>query len=211
MDDDDQPFELVVTPDARRAFIHYPAQDKVVVLDLEQGKAIGSTKTGRGGKKLLGGVMSALTYGMSDRTYFYNPGSDPPQMLARPDGRFAYALNLDTSDVTVVDADTAQAVAKIGAGGRALAMLGGPTLFVLGPELQAIDTARNAKVEPPLLSGLRGLRPSPDGACAVALAERAVLILDGATGKERARLTEFVKPTRVAFAKAARDVDAPAP
>ena len=54
---------------------------------------------------------------MSERVYFYNPG-DPPQMLVRPDGRFAYALNLDTSDVTVVDPLTAQTVAKIGAGGQ---------------------------------------------------------------------------------------------
>jgi hypothetical protein len=203
VDDGDRPFELVVTPNGRRAFIHYPAQDKVAVLDLEQKKAIGTTKTGRGGKKFLGGMMSALTYGMSDRMYFYNPGSDPPQLLVRPDGRFAYALNLDTSDVTIIDADTAQAVEKIGAGGRELMLLGGPTVVVVGQELNFIDATRNVKLDPLSLPGLRGLLPSPDGAFAVALAERTVLILDGATGKERARLTDFVNPTRIAFAPAA--------
>jgi DNA-binding beta-propeller fold protein YncE len=211
VDDGDQPFEMVVTPDARRGFIHYPAQDKVAVLDLEQGKVIGSAKTGRGGKKLFNAMMSGLTYGASDRVYSYHPGSDPPQMLARPDGRFAYALNLDTSDVTVVDAETAQAVTKIGAGGRALAFLGGSTLLVLGQGLQVIDTARNVKVDPPLLPALRGLSPSPDGAFAVALAERTVVILDGATGKERARLTDFVKPTRVAFAESGPPAEPPTP
>jgi hypothetical protein len=44
---------------------------------------------------------------------------------------------------------------------------------------------------------------SPGGAFAVILAERTVLILDGATGKERARLTDFVNPMRIEFAKAA--------
>ena len=117
--DNDRPFEVAVTPDGRRAFIHYPAQDKVAVLDLEQKQAVGTTKTGRGGKKFFNGMMAGLTYGMSERVYFYSPG-DPPQMLVRPDGRFAYALNLDTSDVTVVDPLTAQTVAKIGAGGRYL-------------------------------------------------------------------------------------------
>ena len=201
VDDDDQPFEVVATADGRRAFIHYPAQDKVALIDLEQKKAIGSTKTGRGGKKLLNNMMSGLTYGLSGRVYFYRPG-DPPQMLVRPDGRFAYALNLDTSDVTVIDAETAQAVEKISAGGRSLAFLGGPTLVVLGPELHFVDATRNAKVDQVPVPGLMGLWSSPDRATAVALAERSVVILDGLTGKVRARLTGFVKPTRIAFAEA---------
>ncbi len=201
VDDDDRPFELAVTPDGRRAFIHYPAQDKVAVIDLEQKKAIGSTKTGRGGKKFLNNMMAGLTYGLSERIYFYNPG-DPPQMLVRPDGRFAYALNLDTSDVTVVDAQTAQAALKIGAGGRALALLGS-TLVVVGPELHFVDTTRNVKLDQQPAPGLVGLWPSPDKAFAVALAERSVLVLDGVTGKLRARLADFVRPTRIAFTRLA--------
>jgi hypothetical protein len=35
----------------------------------------------------------------------------------------------------------------------------------------------------------------------VALTEGTVLILDGTTGQERARLVDFVNPTRMAFAK----------
>jgi DNA-binding beta-propeller fold protein YncE len=198
--DGDRPSELVVAPDRRRAFIHYPAQDKVAVLDLEHGKAIGAATTGRSGKKILNSMTSVLTYGMTDRIYFYGAG-DPPQLQVRPDGRFAYALNLDTSDVTVVDADTAQAVAKVGAGGRELMLLGGPTVVVVGQELNFIDAARNVKLDPLSLPGLRGLLRSPDGAFAVSLAERTVLILDGATGQVRARLTDFVNPIRIAFSR----------
>jgi DNA-binding beta-propeller fold protein YncE len=204
----DHPFELAVTPDRRRAFIHYPAEDKVAVLDLEQRRAIGSAKTGRGGKKLFNSVMSTLTYGATERTFFYNAG-DPPQMQVRTDGRFAYVLNLDTSDVTVVDADTAQAVEKIGAGGSEVELLGDKTVLVVGSEIHVIDAARNLKTDQIRLPGLRGLVRTPDGAIAVALAEHTVLILDGATGKERARLTDFVNLTRIVFAPTAAAAPAP--
>ena len=202
VDDDDRPFEVVAAKDGRRAFIHYPAQERVAVLDLERKKAIGSTKTGRGGKKILNSMLDTLSYGVTSRVYFYNPG-DPPQLLARPDGRFAYALNRATSDVTIVDADTAAAVAKIGAGGGALTLLGESTLVILGPELNRIDTSRNAKLDPLRFPGLVDFQRSPDGAFAVVLAERTLAILDGATGTERARLVDFVQPARLAFAKAA--------
>ena len=147
-------------------------------------------------------MMSTLTYGATERTFFYNAG-DPPQMQVRPDGRFAYVLNLDTSDVTVVDADTAQAVEKIGAGGSEVELLGEKTVLVVGSEIHVIDAARNVKTDQIRLPGLRGLVRTPDGAFAVALAERTVLILDGATGTERARLTDFVNPTRMVFAQTA--------
>jgi YVTN family beta-propeller protein len=208
VDGGDHPFEMAVTPDRRRAFIHYPAEDKVAVLDLEKRKAIGSVKTGRGGKKLFNSMMSTLTYGATERSFFYNAG-DPPQMQARPDGRYAYVLNLDTSDVTVVDADTAQAVGKIGAGGSEVQLLGDATVLVVGSEIHVIDAAHNVKTGQIRLPGLRGLVRSPDGAVAVALAERTVLILDGATGKERARLTDFLSPIRLAFAPAVSATPAP--
>jgi hypothetical protein len=113
--------------------------------------------------------------------------------------------------VTVVDAETAAVVEKIGAGGRALALLGGPTVVVLGPALHLIDAARHAKVAELRLAGLRGLVTAPDGAFAVALAERTVLVLDGATGKERARFTDFVDPAGVDFGPPPRPRDRPLP
>ena len=53
VDDDDDATEMEVTGDGRRAFVRYGPQHKVAVLDLEQRKAIGVAKTGRGGKKSL--------------------------------------------------------------------------------------------------------------------------------------------------------------
>lgn len=112
VDDDDLPTEMAVSPDGKRAFVLYGVHNKVVVLDLEAKKAVGMTKTGRDGRKLFGNLMGAM-YGLAG--YWaagYSPrGFATPLMLAvRPDGRFAYAINSQTKDVTVVDADTAQAV-----------------------------------------------------------------------------------------------------
>ena len=206
----DRPFEVAVSPDRRRAFVHYPAQDKVAVLDLEQKKAIGSVTTGRGGKKFLNTMMAGLTYGMSEHVYYYN-ASDPPQMQVRADGRYAYALNLDTSDVTVIDAETAQAVGKIGAGGSALATLGSTRLAVLGRSMTLIDTEHNAKAPEPPLSGLGDLALSPDGAFAVALTEKEIVIFDTAKGLEHGRVAGFGRVYRIAYAKGGRPPSAGAP
>jgi DNA-binding beta-propeller fold protein YncE len=175
---------------------------RVLALDVEGKKAIGSTKTGRGGKKLFGNLMG----GMFGMVGFLAAGYSPwafaiPAMLAvRLDGRFAYAINSQTKDVTVVDATTAQSVEMIGGGGYALRVLAGGALAVVSRDkVQLLDTERNVKTAELELPELRGLAVSPDGAHAVALAKRVVLCLDGVTGKELARLTDFVSPVDVVF------------
>jgi DNA-binding beta-propeller fold protein YncE len=198
VDDDHLPFELAVTGDGRRAVIHYPAQDKVAVLDLEGRQALGSIKTGRGKKKFFGALLSGLTYGATDRIYHYGAG-DPPQMQVRPDGRFAYVLNRDTNDVTVVDVEAVTSVEKIGGGGYEVRLFGEQTVVVVGDEIHIIDATRNEKAREISLSGLRGMLTTEDGAFAVALAEQTAVILDGSTGQERGRLTGFVRATKVVF------------
>ena len=205
VDADDRPTEMAVADDGQRAFILYGANNKVAVLDLGQKRAIGSAKTGRGGKKLFNKVLPGL--GMAGGFYYssgaYSVARHREYMMrVRPDGRFAYALNFQTKDVTVVDGNTGEAVAAIGADGYNLEMFGGLTVVAVGSALHFIDAERNVKTEELRLSRLRGLLPSPDRACAVALADRTVLILDGATGKERARLTDFDDPIRIAFTRA---------
>jgi DNA-binding beta-propeller fold protein YncE len=190
----------MVSPDGRRGFIHYPAQDKVAVLDLDRKTAIGSTKTGRGGKKFLNTMMAGITNGMSGRVYQYSP-DDPPMMQVGQAGRYAYALNLDTSDVTVIDGDTAQPVAKIGAGGGTILPLGRSRLAVVGNSLSFIDTERNARVEEVSVPGLCCLIRSPGDAFGVALGEKEVAIFDGSSGLVRGRVAGFVSVHRVKFAK----------
>lgn len=205
VDDDDVPTALAASPDGKRAFIHYGIHNKVVVLDLEANRAVGSTKTGRGGKKFFGNVMGGMFGLVGALASGYSPWAFAlPTMLAvRPDGRFAYAINPQTKDVTVVDANTAESVEMIGGGGYALKFLAGGALAVVsGGKLQLIDTGRNAKTLELDLPDLRGLAVSADGVHAVALAKGIVLTLDGATGKEVARLTDLVAPVDVRFESA---------
>ena len=202
VDDDDRPTEMAVSPDGKRSFVLYGLHNNVVVLDLEAKRAVGSTKTGRGGKKLFGNVMGGMFGMLGFLAAGYSPWSfAAPTMLAvRPDGRFAYALNSQTKDVTIVDASTAEAAEMIGGGGYALKMLAGGTLAVVSRgKLQLIDTTRNVKSAELELPDLHGLAVSPDGKHAVAAAKRLVLCLDGVTGQELARLTDFVDPVDVVF------------
>ena len=213
VDDDDVPTELRTSPDGKRGFILYGMNERVVVLDLEQKKAIGAAKTGRGGKKFLRGLGNVAAWSASLSGGFVGQMAALPFRLhrgpasegldVRPDGRFAYALDVKTNDVTVVDANTAEAVEKIGGGGRELRLLTGGTAVavVSGSEIALLDTASNKKATVVELPGLRSLVLSPDGAHAVAVGERTVLYLDGRTGKELARLTTFGKPAAVIFAQ----------
>jgi DNA-binding beta-propeller fold protein YncE len=202
VDDNDVPTELAVSPDSKRAFILYGVHSKLVVLDVEGKKAIGSTKTGRGGKKLFGNLMGGM-FGLAGLLVSgYSPWAfaSPNMLDVRPDGRFAYAINSQTKDVTVVDASTAEAVEMIGGGGYALKMLAGGTLAVVsGDKVQVIDTEKNVKALELELPDLRGLAVSPDGTRAVALAKHVVVCVDGLTGKELARVTDFVGPSDVVF------------
>jgi DNA-binding beta-propeller fold protein YncE len=205
VDDDDRPTELAVSPDGKRAFVLYGVHNKLVVLDLEAKRAVGSTKTGRGGKKLFGNLMGGM-FGMAGfLAAGYSPWAfgAPSMLVVRPDGRYGYAINSQTKDVTVVDGATGKSVEIIGGGGHALELLEGGQVVVVvsGSELRLIDAERNVKAEEIPMPDLRGLWRSPDRSLAVALAKQVVLVLDGTTGKPLARLTDFVGPDVIAFEK----------
>jgi DNA-binding beta-propeller fold protein YncE len=203
VDDHDLPTELKVSPDGKRAFALYAFQGKVITLDLEAHEAIGLTKTGRGGKKFLGYTMNLMFGRLGLLAAGYSTGihAAPSMLAVRPDGRYAYAINAWTKDVTVVDGVTGKSVEMIGGGGYALEMLrGGRFLYeVSGSELRLIDLERNQKTAETPLPDLRGLFFSPDRTLAVALAKQVVLVLDGTTGKELARLEDFSSPNAIAF------------
>ena len=125
-----------------------------------------------------------------------------PSMLAvRPDGRYAYAINNQTKDITVVDGTTGKSAEMIGGNGYALELLkdGHSLIEVSDSELRLVDLERNAKVAETPLPDLRGLYFPPDRSLAVALAKQVVLVLDGTSGQELARLTDFASPDAIAF------------
>ncbi len=208
VDDDDLPTELQLSPDGAHAFVHYGLHHKVATLDLREKKAVGSTKTGRGGKKFLGNMMGGLYgwAGMWAAGYSIWIHTQPSMLAVRPDGRFAYAINNQTKDITVVDAATGKSSGMIGGNGYALELLNdGRSLFeVSDSELRLVDLERNEKTLELELPGLRGLFFPPDRSVAVALARQAALLLDGTTGKPLARLSDFQSPDAIAFDSHAR-------
>jgi hypothetical protein len=147
----------------------------------------------------MGGMFGMV--GMMAAGYSYWIYTQPSMLAVRPDGRYAYAINSQTKDVTVVDGATGKSVEMIGGGGYSLELLkdGRFLLEVSGSELRLIDLERNTKAAETPLPDLRGVFFPPDRSVGVALAKQAVLVLDGSTGKELARLGGFVSPDAIAF------------
>jgi DNA-binding beta-propeller fold protein YncE len=222
--------ELAVSDDGRRGFALYQGSSKLSVLDLESQKLIDEVTTGRGGKKLakfmgafaLSVAMTAVSQsaaqnaGLGTSYYFYDVYSfqiaaPNTSLVLRPDGRFAYALNSQTSDVTIVDADTGHVVDKVPGGGRALKLFtSGAMLAVRDKDaLRFIDTATQKKGDELLFPGSSSvaLAFSPDGTDAVAAGGTAVYVLDGTTGKVRARHLDFKRAESVVVEEAPREED----
>jgi len=204
VDATEQPTDLEVSPDGKRAFVHYGLHHKVVTIDLEARRCTGSTRTGRGGRKLLGNAMWGL-FGYLGQAAVDYPGRarTSPRMLAvRPDGGYAYAAHNQTKDITVVDGATGRSAGMIAGDAYALELLKGGRflLAVSEADLRLIDLERNAVAAQLPLPELRGLYFTADRSLAVALAKQAVVVLDGASGSELARLTDFVSPSALVFA-----------
>jgi len=214
--------ELAVSDDGRRGFALYSGSSKLSILDLESQKLIDEVTTGRGGKKFAkfmgalavsvamtaasqsAGRNMAMYSGSSFYTYnVYNFQVAAPNtsLAVRPDGKFAYALNTQTSDVTIVNADTGQVVDKLGGGGEALRLFtGGSVLAVRDKDaLRLIDTSTQKKGDELLFpdSSSVSLVFSPDGVHAIAAGGTTVYCLDGSTAKVRARHATFKKAVYV--------------
>jgi DNA-binding beta-propeller fold protein YncE len=226
--------ELVFSPDAKRAFALYDGSSRLSVLDLEKAQLVGSVTTGRGGikfAKALGSValsVAATTAsyysGMAGaqargggyytyNVYSFGVAAAETSVAVRPDGRFAYALNTQTNDVTVVDTTTATVLSKEAARGRSLAPLTGGTRFaVLGKdELRIFDTETQKPGEPLAFEDADAvrLRFSDDGATAIAYGGSGCYVLDGRTGAVRSRVDGLLGVSDVLFAGAPQAPPAP--
>jgi YVTN family beta-propeller protein len=136
------------------------------------------------------------------RVYTVAPANT--QIAVKPDGAFAYVLNSQSNDVTVVNTASATVVDKIAGGGRLLQPLtGGGVVAVLGRHsLHRIDTTtQEALPEIPFQTNLWAVRIAPDGKNALALVDGSVFVLNGATGEVRAKLEGFKHPRKAIFAQ----------
>lgn len=208
--------ELAITPDGKRGVALYDRSSRLLVLDFEAHKVVTSVATGRSGVK-LGKFMGAVAAtalsayagqslaGATGAPYYtysvYGVAAANTSIALRPDGKFVYALNTQTNDVTIVNVETGEVVDKISGGGRRLQLMtGGAVVTAVGGSLSSIDTVTHQALPDLAIEGqVLDLSLSPDGRYAIALADKTVVCLDGSTGKRLASANGFKHPAQVVF------------
>jgi DNA-binding beta-propeller fold protein YncE len=204
---------LGLSPDGKRAFVFHEATNRLLVLDLATEESVAMVNFGRGPlpkilKPLgLDALVAARTQSAAAApSPFQDSGAVGPRVsaiLVRPDSRFAYVLS-PSGDVAVVDAAKGTLVDRIGGAGKEMRLLPGRRqLAVLGDDaVTLIETGTNKKGLDVPARGLRALLPTPDAAGVMAVTDTDVILLEAATGAERARAGGFRKVMRVLFAAA---------
>ena len=219
--------DFAITPDGKRGIVVFPLGDRVTVLDLEQKKSLGSLRTGRGKVRFLQGVAVGLNnfneqQAAQERanetgvTQFYTIQTLKPASVAvavSGDSKFAYALNDQTSDLTVIDAQAATVLSKIGIfqGSQIETMPSGNGIAILGlMAITFIDTKTNQKIkfdgkDHLMVGGLGGFlsafRVSPSGSRACGLLTHRVVCFDTATMQEVGRQEHLKNLEMILFEK----------
>lgn len=201
--------QFAITPDGRRALSVW--QQNLYTYDLEKGLELAKVTTGRMGARILAALdastatlnsqteakREALRKGKSHYSYTEYSVRDPDETIAvRPDSQAVYVLNRQTSDVTVVDANTGRVLEKVATDGSAIHFLPGAGIaFVIdGSTVHAIDLATHKKLDDvSAASGYAFGRPdiSRDGTAAVVNGSAGVLLIDGTTGRAAGRIVPF--------------------
>lgn len=216
--------ELALSPDGKRGFVLFAGSRKLSVLDLERRTTVAHVGTGRGGVKFgktLGAIAASMaataaSYGQgmavaqtqgrswfTYKVYAFSPGAVRTSLVVGPDGKYVYALNTQTKDVTIVDANSGTVVDKVACGGQALSLFGerGPLIVIDGETLRLLDTT-NRKVTRELKfeDALRvELLATPDPARVVALGGRGFYVLDAASAEVVAQAPNMGHVAAVAF------------
>lgn len=201
--------QFAITPDGRRALSVW--QQNLYTYDLENGKEMEKITTGRMSARILA-ALDASTATLNSQTeakrealrkgkshYYYTEYNvrDPNETIAvRPDSQAVYVLNRQTSDVTVVDANTGRVLEKVATDGSAVHFLPGAgiALVIDGSAVHAIDLATHKKLDDLATgSGYYFSNPdfSRDGKSAVINGSAGVLLINGATGKANSKIVPF--------------------
>ena len=125
--------ESAISRDGRRGDVLFG--EYFTTYDLQKGEEVAEVRTGRMGKKMFMALEAGLEaetkrleaqnearrqgrsyYGYTEYTLREPHGT----MAFGPDGKAIYALNSQTSDVTVIDAENGQVIQKVAAGGFAV-------------------------------------------------------------------------------------------
>lgn len=172
------PWDLVVSPDGRRAFVVCAPQHRVLVVDLADREVVGEVK----------------------------PGGTPGGVAVSPDGRRLAVTVEDRHEVVLADATTGAVTARHATGTEPHGVVfdaRGGRLFVANAgsdDVSVIDLADGASVRRPAGHEPFAVARSPDGSTVAVVARRSDLgppdavpsseltLLDGATGGVRRRV-----------------------
>ncbi|HTL44613.1 MAG TPA: hypothetical protein VL262_09755 [Vicinamibacterales bacterium] len=201
--------EFALSPDGRRAFAI--AQQNLYTYDLENGTQLDKVVTGRMGSRIFAAVTAAADTanskadarrdaerkGQTYYTYTEYSVRDPNQSIAvRPDSKAVYVVNRQTSDVTIIDAETGHIIEKVGADGSAVHFMPGAGIALVMDDgaVHAVDLTTNKKLDD-LAKGSSYSFSSPqisaDGKHAVINAAAGVLLVDATGGPATARVLPF--------------------
>jgi DNA-binding beta-propeller fold protein YncE len=208
--------EMAISRDGRRAFLLNG--EYFTTADALTGQKIESVRTGRMGKKMFlalrvglateasrsQGERQAQQEGKSYYSYTEYSLREPRGTMAlRPDGKAVYALNSQTSDVTVIDAESGVILEKVPAGGFAVHFMpsAGVALVPSWDTVHVVDLNTHQK-HPDLITGSAGqfdqAELSPDAKVAVISGAGGVFIVDATSGKPVGTMKAFKQVVDVA-------------
>lgn len=201
--------DFAISPDGRRAFSIW--QQNLYTFDLDAGKQIEKVTTGRMTSRIIAALDAATATQTSKNAarreaerkgqshYYYTEYGvrDPSQTIAvRPDSKAVYVVNRQTSDVTVVDAETGGVIEKVGVDGSAVYFMpaGGLALVVEDSAVHAIDLATHKKLDD-LAAGkdysVQAPEISRDGRYAVVNVRTGLVLIDASAAKAVTHVVPF--------------------
>jgi DNA-binding beta-propeller fold protein YncE len=219
--------EFAITPDGKRGIALFSNSDSLTVVNLDEKKSIASLKTGRGSKRFMKRLITSLknynatqsaqdTANETGVTQYYTVETLKPanvSVAVSQDSRFAYALNNQTKDVTVMDVQAGKVLSKLPTAEGLLiqTMPGGNAIALPGLlSVTFIDTTANQKMrfgddDRLKVGGLGGLlqafQVSPSGNRACALVTKRIICIDTSAMKEVGRQEHFKDLEMMLFEK----------
>lgn len=214
--------ESAISTDGRRGWVSLGETFRT--FDLEKGVKIDEVKTGRAGKKLWLGVVSAAktqssmsssrreaeAQGRSHYSYtMYIVKPAVGALAVAPGEKAVYVLNSMTDDVTVVDAQNGQVLKKVPAGGFAVRFMpsASAALVVASDNIHVVDLASHEKLANLATDSTADFSRadlSPDATLAVIQGTSGVMVVNAATGKLVGTLVPFKQVADMAIDWGAR-------
>jgi DNA-binding beta-propeller fold protein YncE len=218
LDHADSLSELSFSADGSRAFGLYEGSSRLSVFELRPPRLVGSVTTGRGGVKFakaLGAVALVAAASLAEaharaqgRLVPYDVSSigiaaPESSVVVRPDGRVAFALNTQSNDVTVVNAERATVLSKQAAKGRTLAAFpNGRRFAVLGKDklrLFDMQTQRPGQELEFEDAQTVSLIFTADEKTALAFGGKTLYLLDAETGRVRSQVPGLLSVGSILF------------